>query len=111
MYCAECAFSLPSGAKFCPRCSTRNVLAEASPGSASEGASLQDEEARPASETRADADGNASVASDEPGTPHRFVWEALEPESPPPPPAPLESLGAEEPKPRLRYANAGSITL
>lgn len=111
MYCAECAFSLPAGAKFCPRCSKRNVLAETTPGTAPEGASPQDEEAKPAPKTDTDLDGSASVASDEPGTPHRFVWEALEPESPPPPPAPSESAGAEGPKPRLRYANAGSITL
>ncbi len=111
MYCAECAFSLPAGAKFCPRCSKRNVLAEAAPGSDPEETPRQDEEAMPAIETGPDANGDASPASDEPGSPRRFVWEALEPKSPPPAPALSESVGAEEPKPRLRYANAGSITL
>ncbi len=110
MYCAECAFSLPVGAKFCPRCSKRNVLAEAAPASVLEAAPREDEETRPAPETGADADGDASIPSDEPGTRHRFVWEAPEPESPPPRLAPSEPPGAEGPKPRPRHANAGSIT-
>lgn len=110
MYCAECAFSLPAGAKFCPRCSKRNVLTETAPASVLGAASPEDEETRPAPETGTDADGNASVASNGPGTPHRFVWETLEPESPPSYPADSESSGAQEPKPRQQYANAGSIT-
>jgi hypothetical protein len=104
-------FGLPAKAKFCPRCRKRHAIVEAASGSALEGVSLQNEEARPTSERGTDADGDASVTSNKAGAPHRFVWEVLEPESPPPPPALLKSSGTEGPKPNLRYANAGSITL
>jgi hypothetical protein len=46
MYCAECGFSLPSGAKFCPRCCKRNVLdAAAGSGSIPDQSPPQGEEA------------------------------------------------------------------